>query len=383
MLSPEAALCSQFYCTICGIREPHSTRAAALEYWASLTDTPWKSSTDPTEAYGERFFQGVQNMEPMKALRARWASAFDDEGVPHPDTDRLAFLKDFLRTLLHSPHNYHSFFYTNPTLASGHPMDWAIEHPIAADFWTVYFSFDGQGTLTTQGQTRALPPETACILPPGCKATLQRDETSAHWSFGSLNFRLQGGWFGLLDWAFSIHQPTVLDCRASAHAAHIRKLLQELASLDYTAGDTSEKLCYNLIECLLIRLRTIYETDSGGAISQAAGLPHDKRVSRAAEYVLNNYDQKFTLESVARTSGLSANRLNELFRQHHGTSVMQWRDRVRLNKARELLLHTDASVAAVAGAVGWEDQFYFSRRFRKMYGSAPGRFRKASAKGFA
>jgi len=371
MISPEAALCSLFYCTISG--QPISTevRAAALEHWSSLTDTPWRTAS----AYGEAFFQGVGNMPSMQPLLQRWAKAFDSNGMPLESADRLAFLQDFLSTLLHSPHNYHDFFYINPTLANSHPMDWDIVHPIATDFWSIYFCLEGAGELHAKSQVRKLPPGTACILSPGCEAVLRRDEAFSHWSFGWLNFRLQLGWFESMDWAFSVNQPTVLDCGALNNSSKIRTVLDELASIDYTPADTSEKLCHNLIESLLLRLRRIYESGTGGYTPQGTARLPDRRVACAAEYILNHYHESFKLAEVAEYSNLSANRLNELFREHYETSVMQWRDIIRLSKARELLLHTELNISAVAAAVGWEDPLYFSRRFSHTYGTSPRKFR--------
>ena len=49
---------------------------------------------------------------------------------------------------------------------------------------------------------------------------------------------------------------------------------------------------------------------------------------------------------------------------------------VRVRKAKEYLEYTQKSVAAVAEAVGYEDEKYFSRVFKKATGMSPGEYRK-------
>jgi AraC-like DNA-binding protein len=53
--------------------------------------------------------------------------------------------------------------------------------------------------------------------------------------------------------------------------------------------------------------------------------------------------------------------------------------RLRMARARELLLTTDRSIADIAGEVGYPDQFYFSRQFRAVAGSSPRHFRRRVA----
>jgi two-component system response regulator YesN len=53
----------------------------------------------------------------------------------------------------------------------------------------------------------------------------------------------------------------------------------------------------------------------------------------------------------------------------------------RLQEAENMLLCTDLSIAEIGDRVGWEDQFYFSRTFKKNTGLSPGDFRRQFKKG--
>jgi len=50
---------------------------------------------------------------------------------------------------------------------------------------------------------------------------------------------------------------------------------------------------------------------------------------------------------------------------------MRYLERVRLDRARRLLDSTALPVLRVAASVGFEDAFYFSRRFKRDTGSSP------------
>ena len=49
-----------------------------------------------------------------------------------------------------------------------------------------------------------------------------------------------------------------------------------------------------------------------------------------------------------------------------------------VERARELLAHTDMRVAEIARAVGFDDEAYFARRFRQWYDVSPREFRLRS-----
>ena len=60
-----------------------------------------------------------------------------------------------------------------------------------------------------------------------------------------------------------------------------------------------------------------------------------------------------------------------VFRKAFGFSPVEYRTRLRLRRARELLVSSRLNVGEVASAVGFEDALYFSRVFRNVYGRTP------------
>ncbi|MEO8411967.1 MAG: helix-turn-helix domain-containing protein, partial [Propionivibrio sp.] len=75
---------------------------------------------------------------------------------------------------------------------------------------------------------------------------------------------------------------------------------------------------------------------------------------------------------------LSPSRLAHLFRAQMGVNIVRWREDQRIILAKHLLQSTCSPIAKVASLVGYDDQMYFSRVFRKRVGTSPTEFRKHS-----
>jgi len=81
---------------------------------------------------------------------------------------------------------------------------------------------------------------------------------------------------------------------------------------------------------------------------------------------------------LAAMAGFSPSHFSARFRAVTGFSVVEYVKRLRMARARQLLITTELSVAEVAGDVGYEDPFYFSRQFRAVTGLSPRLYRQRS-----
>jgi len=102
----------------------------------------------------------------------------------------------------------------------------------------------------------------------------------------------------------------------------------------------------------------------------------DPRVRRAMDYLAAHLREPFRLETLARHCGLSVSRLAHLFKEEMGTSPQQFFEQQRMWHAGQLLRLTGLGIAEVAAAVGYDDPFYFSNRFRRYAGKSPTEFRR-------
>ena len=83
-----------------------------------------------------------------------------------------------------------------------------------------------------------------------------------------------------------------------------------------------------------------------------------------------------SVEELCAEIGIPYHTLRKLFRRSEGISLCQYYHTVRLDKAEQLLARPDSRVLEVAIALGFRDESYFSRWFKKRKGIAPTTFKK-------
>ena len=76
-------------------------------------------------------------------------------------------------------------------------------------------------------------------------------------------------------------------------------------------------------------------------------------------------------EVAAKVAFTSAGNLSRLFRQHYGMSFQAYLQKLRLEKAAELLVTTQLPIARVAKRVGYGDVSRFGQHFKRRFGKAP------------
>lgn len=108
-------------------------------------------------------------------------------------------------------------------------------------------------------------------------------------------------------------------------------------------------------------------------------LNHGSRASKLDELILtlnDSYAKQWKTEEMASFCRLSTSRFLHVFRIHHQISPIQYLNRLRINKAKELLSHSSLSIKDTAALTGFSDPMYFSRVFRKLEGKSPREFIK-------
>ncbi len=100
------------------------------------------------------------------------------------------------------------------------------------------------------------------------------------------------------------------------------------------------------------------------------------QVERCLNYIHEHYARDFPAEALARSVYVSPSYLFRIFRRKMGVTPMHYRNLVRVDKAKLLLLDRTLKMEEVAERVGFEDTKYFARVFKKETGSSPSEFRK-------
>lgn len=104
---------------------------------------------------------------------------------------------------------------------------------------------------------------------------------------------------------------------------------------------------------------------------------HDAtRIFPVLDYISRKFAEDIDVQFLAEMAHLSPTHFNKVFQQVLKLSPMQFVRRTRMSKACEILSSTTLSVGEIARRVGYEDQYIFSRAFKKVMGSSPRHYRK-------
>lgn len=95
------------------------------------------------------------------------------------------------------------------------------------------------------------------------------------------------------------------------------------------------------------------------------------RLSRVMSFIEEHYREPIRLDQLAVIAHMSKNSLLRIFRQIYKTSPADHIIRRRLGQACELMKDRERTITEIAFAVGFSDSNYFSRQFRRVYGTTP------------
>ncbi|MGQ3479964.1 response regulator [Paenibacillus sp. TY11] len=150
----------------------------------------------------------------------------------------------------------------------------------------------------------------------------------------------------------------------AAGQEHSRAVLEEHSSLitDVYAYST---LCELVDHSLEHVLKWIGQTDTGGK---------EIIMKQMIDFIHSHYDGNLRLELLADMFNYNSGYLGKLFKSYTGEAFNAYLDKVRIERARELLAQ-GIKVHQVAGRVGYANADYFHSKFKKYAGMSPSSYR--------
>ena len=97
-------------------------------------------------------------------------------------------------------------------------------------------------------------------------------------------------------------------------------------------------------------------------------------IRAALQYIGENYVRKITLDDVASDIKLSPNYFCTLFKDTVGVNFSDYLCRLRVEESKRLLASREYSLSDIAIAMGFPDQSYFCKKFKKYTGITPGQY---------
>lgn len=103
---------------------------------------------------------------------------------------------------------------------------------------------------------------------------------------------------------------------------------------------------------------------------------HDELIIKIQEWLQRNYPLEISMAELADRFGLNTRTFNRRFRQAADITPLEYLQEIRVTQAKELLKHSNLSIAEIAFAVGYQDVSYFTGLFHRLHGATPNAYRR-------
>ncbi|SFB62060.1 two-component system, response regulator YesN [Cohnella sp. OV330] len=136
--------------------------------------------------------------------------------------------------------------------------------------------------------------------------------------------------------------------------------------------DAHGRLDLDRLEAMLRDFLTAYARSRSAAGQQA-----QSAIPAVVRYIEQHYNKELTLQDIASRFYLSREYISRRFKQETGENLIDFLGRIRIDKAKLLLENPHFKISQVAEMVGYQDEKYFSKVFKKLTGLSPNQYRKS------
>ncbi len=154
-----------------------------------------------------------------------------------------------------------------------------------------------------------------------------------------------------------------------ANPVEIQYLAEAILRKGLEKTQYSHELCCSYLRTLLL------EQAAAEAQIGKSACASTQTYRKCLHFIDENFSSISSPSQVADTFDINVRYLSRLFKRFGNTSPLNYIMRLKLNKAASMLLTSNLSVKEIAELVGFEDQFHFSRNFKKLHNLSPQHYR--------
>jgi AraC family transcriptional activator of pobA len=252
-----------------------------------------------------------------------------------------------------------------------------LTHPHRHDHFALFFVTRGQGRHLIDFQEYELCPDRVFLIAPG--------QVHAWQSFKGVKgfvllftkefFTITLQYKELRAYLFfnNIYKHAYLDLDNDT-AANLKSLLTNIESEHQHTRAYSQNIIRSYINIILFELTRVYEHSIPSSTEQNN---LDVRIREFETMIEKNFKKYHLVADYADILHITPNYLNTICKRRKGKPAGEViRDRIML-EARRLLTHSDRTITQIAYDLGFEDNSYFGRFFRKYNGQTPAQFRES------
>lgn len=132
-----------------------------------------------------------------------------------------------------------------------------------------------------------------------------------------------------------------------------------------------EKAIHIQVEALLIKLARAAKQTQMTAYERK----YESEVISLRNYIYDHLEEDWSLEAMAQRLNISQSRFSVMYKEYFQISPIKDLNRMRIEKAKVLLLSSGMKMEEIAQISGFKNEYYFSKVFKKMEGIPPGKYR--------
>jgi two-component system response regulator YesN len=142
-------------------------------------------------------------------------------------------------------------------------------------------------------------------------------------------------------------------------------------------GIGSDFVRFDEYEALLCRIADYYAYQ----IRSAASTDRSFDISEIKDYIDQHYFEDIKISMFTEKYFLSREYLMKLFKQQYGCGIHEYVQKIRMEKAKELLGESDLKIQEISEMLGYKDKNYFSKAFRNYFSISPSEYRMKRSDG--
>ena len=235
--------------------------------------------------------------------------------------------------------------------------------PGVRDHYLIHLVVSGKGVYQVGGVSHTLQEGDLFLAKPNQLITYAADESDP-WEYYWVGFN--GACASKL-----VQQMPFSDARPVHHCKDLHTVREALYNIYLSRGP--EPQCEALMTGYLYIFMAHMMKEARDTMPNV-GSSSSQSVLAAIKYIQFNYSHDISVDDIAKAVGVSRSHLYRVFMSNVGQSPIDYLTNYRVGEACSLLKSSNLSIAEIAVSVGFFDQFYFSRVFKKVKGVPPSKY---------
>ncbi len=220
----------------------------------------------------------------------------------------------------------------------------------------------GRGILHVNGNSFTLTPGSLLFLPPGLPHEYRPDgnEWATSW------FVFRGASLSSIMGGLGFNKEFIVEDINAASFKKLHKRLTDLAADNLHNSAKCSLLIYDFILMTKEAIENQTSHDNTGNII----------IDESVKYIHENLHLDISLNDLSKAAGVSPQYIGRLFRKKLNISPVSYIARVKMSKAKIMLLDSAVPISEIASSLGYSSPTYFGIVFKKLEGFSPSEYRR-------